>query len=617
MSDEAERLRLYGTIEAPTQWRLIECGPLCARFEAGNLRYILYDGVEMLRAVSYVVRDRDWGTLKPEITGLRVDGRADGFSIRYDATCAGADAMLRYAASIEGDRRRVVFRVDATPDGAFETNRCGFTVLHPIDGVAGRAVTVEHCDGAIEETVFPELIEPWQPFKDIRALTHRPEPHLAAECRMEGDAFEMEDQRNWSDASYKTYVRPLALPWPYRMPAGVTDRQSVSLTITDKRPSQGGMGLSTRAAPPAVVKLAPGAPDATRLPEIGLVVTPDEVGDALRHPNALKTVAPQSILCHYDPTAGHGSEALSAFASLQTVYPARYDLECVVAATGDLDDEMRAVAAMVRESGLELASVAVCPSVDRQSTPPGSAWPDCPPLEDVYRAARSAFPRLPLGGGMFSYFTELNRKRPPVDMLDFVTHATNPIVHAADDDHVMETLEALPHITRSARAIIGADRAYRLGPSSIGMRQNPYGSRTMDNPDRARLCMASDDPRQRGRFAAAWTAGYAARIAPAGIAQWVPCAFSGPRGLLDHGSGDLLPVGRVVAACAKHAGKPYAPYVSGDERKVLALGCMESDGPHILVANLTGDRIRLDCHGHHELEPFGVGLLHDGKLQHL
>ena len=29
-------------------------------------------------------------------------------------------------------------------------------------------------------------------------------------ARMEGDTFEMEDQRNWSDASYKTYVRPLA-----------------------------------------------------------------------------------------------------------------------------------------------------------------------------------------------------------------------------------------------------------------------------------------------------------------------------------------------------------------------------------------------------------------------
>ena len=35
--------------------------------------------------------------------------------------------------------------------------------------------------------------------------TYNPEIHI----------FEMEDQRNWTDASYKTCVRPLALPWPY------------------------------------------------------------------------------------------------------------------------------------------------------------------------------------------------------------------------------------------------------------------------------------------------------------------------------------------------------------------------------------------------------------------
>ena len=48
---------------------------------------------------------------------------------------------------------------------------------------------------------------------------------------MNGDVFEMEDQRNWSDASYKTYVRPLSLPWPYVMEQGVVNRQSVELSI--------------------------------------------------------------------------------------------------------------------------------------------------------------------------------------------------------------------------------------------------------------------------------------------------------------------------------------------------------------------------------------------------
>ncbi|RUT95498.1 hypothetical protein EOD10_40930, partial [Mesorhizobium sp. M7A.T.Ca.TU.009.01.3.2] len=148
-------------------------------------------------------------------------------------------------------------------------------------------------------------------------------------------------------------------------------------------------------------------------------------------------------------------------ARLANAHAAATTLECVVVCAGDLDAEMSGVADLVRQAGLKLSAIAVSPSVDRQSTPPGSTWPDCPPLEDVYAAARRAFPDIRLGGGMFSYFTELNRKRVPADQLDFITHCTCPIVHAADDLSIMQSLEALPFITRSARAMIFGAKPYR------------------------------------------------------------------------------------------------------------------------------------------------------------
>ncbi|MGA7815937.1 hypothetical protein, partial [Caballeronia sp.] len=40
---------------------------------------------------------------------------------------------------------------------------------------------------------------------------------------------------------------------------------------------------------------------------------------------------------------------------------------------------------------------------------------------------------------------------------------------------------------------------YSIGPVSIGMRQNPYGSRIMLNPKRERITMAGDDPRQHAQ----------------------------------------------------------------------------------------------------------------------
>ena len=89
----------------------------------------------------------------------------------------------------------------------------------------------------------------------------------------------------------------------------------------------------------------------------------------------------------------------------------------------------------------------------------------------------------------------------------------------ADDLSVMQSLEALPFITQSARAIYG-DKPYRIGPSTIAMRQNPYGSATKDNPELVRIAMANRDPRHDALFAAAWTVGYAARVAQAGLNSW-------------------------------------------------------------------------------------------------
>jgi len=67
----------------------------------------------------------------------------------------------------------------------------------------------------------------------------------------------------------------------------------------------------------------------------------------------------------------------------------------------------------VKQSGFVLAAIEVVPVGDLKSVLPGGPRPPAPPLEDLYSAARAAFPGVRLGGGMFSFFTELNRKRVP------------------------------------------------------------------------------------------------------------------------------------------------------------------------------------------------------------
>lgn len=590
----ADAFLLYGTHTVEAEPVRLSAGLLSADFVNGNLRTIRHSGTEVLRAIAYIVRDRDWGTYEPELTDLVINQGADTFSVGYTASCVGPDASrLSFRATIKGSASgELLFDVSALTDRDFETNRCGFCILHPIAGLAGSPVTVEHTDGSVVATKLPLLIDPWQPFRDLRAITHEVRPGVSAECRMEGDTFEMEDQRNWSDASYKTYVRPLALPWPYLLPAGQTVRQTVSLRIT----GDGTLPVVAASSEPVRVELGEAG---QRLPDIGVIIYPDEVEAALVNLPVLSTLGPQQLIFHYDPTRGHGLDALHSFARLAAAYPADTTLECVVACAGDLDAELSAVADMVRQAGLKLSAIAVSPSVDRQSTPPGSAWPDCPPLEDVYAAARHAFPDIRLGGGMFSYFTELNRKRVPADQLDFVTHCTCPIVHAADDLSVMQSLEALPLITASVRAIFGA-KPYRIGPSTIAMRQNPYGGATKANPGGQRIAMADRDPRHAGLFSAAWTIGYAARVAPAGLEVLTLSGFTGPFGVLAASGepvaeGSPRPIFQAIRGLCEMAGLAHVAAGTSDETRVLALAGRSASGKTVTwLANLTADDVPVD-----------------------
>lgn len=184
-----------------------------------------------------------------------------------------------------------------------------------------------------------------------------------------------------------------------------------------------------------------------------------------------------------------------------------------------------------------------------------------------------------LGGGMLSYFTELNRKRIPGELIDFVAHCTNPIVHAADDLSVMQTLEALPFITRSVRAIYG-DKPYRIGPSTIPMRQNPYGSRTMENPNGKRIAMANRDPRHNGKFAESFALAYAISVLNAGLDSLTLSALTGPFGLIADENepiafGNKRPLFNAVKALAQLAGKNFRLCQSSRPSDVLAMAVEE------------------------------------------
>jgi D-apionolactonase len=586
-------IALCGTEQPDAPGRILKAGPMQVEFDNGQLRYLKVNGVEVLRAIGFLVRDENWGTYAPKISGLKVDQRADGFSVSFHAVCSRKGQEIAYDARIEGTKEgNLEFDGVALPKTDFLTARTGFVVLHPLTGVAGHAVEVEHVDGRIVKDRFPEQVNPVQPFLNIRALTHEVMPGLKATVRMEGDTFEMEDHRNWTDASFKTYVRPLILPWPYTLKAGEKVSQSIKVTLTGKAAGKAGAGAA------AGVDIRLGAVTARKLPPLGLGMPAEEIPHSVARLDLLKLAAPGFLICHFDPRRKHGLRELYGYRLLCEQSGADCVLEVVVESVDGHKQELQRLAALVRQSGLKLAAIALCPVGDLKSVLPGGPRPPAPALEDLYAEARAAFPGIALGGGMFSFFTELNRKRPPAKLLDFVHNTTCPIVHAADDRSVMETLEALPYQVKTARSFIGKT-AYRIGPTAIGCRDNPHGATWTPNPDNVRICLTRLEPRQRALFGAAWTLGYIATFARTDIQTLAMGALTGPLGIVyrkdDHaqpgydglGGAPVFPAFHVFSGLARSSGQKLVAAESSDAARVQCLACAGKGGTTLWLANLT------------------------------
>jgi hypothetical protein len=418
----------------------------------------------------------------------------------------------RFRAEAAGEG--LVAEVEFTfPQGA-RVNRAGFTLLHPVRGVGGSDLTIRHPGGGETRTTFPALISPAQPAHGIAGMVHTV-GGVEVEIAMEGEVFEMEDQRNWSDASFKTYCRPLSLPFPYGIAPGETVRQRIVLTA---RP--GSLASGPGAETPPVV---------ARMPQVMLA---HEAGlSDLAALNGFPLVPVLLRLTPDTPEADLRAVAARAGTALEIVFD---DLSA-----------LRALIGRAKAAGLDPVRVAALPRAYLKSYQPDGPWPDGPTPAEALAPLRAGFPGAMVGGGSLTNFTELNRCRPDPTSVDFVTFGNTAIVHAADDLSVWQTLEALPDIFASA-ATIAQGKPLHLGLIAIGMRSNPYGAGVAPNPDGLRLPMAMDDPRQGTGFAAAYAVAVLARAAAAGVASLSPAMPGGPLGA----RGPLAEVIRAVAALA-------------------------------------------------------------------
>ena len=583
---QTRSMLLFGTDEPTPPVRHLVAGDLSVEIDRGNLRHVRWGGLEVIRGISFIVRDKQWGTYTPVIDELEVVERQGSFAVSYRATCASTDGAFVYNAKIEGGvGGHVLFRARGVSPAGFETNRTGFVVLHPLDGVVGRAVEIEHASGGRSRSRFPVLVDPGTPATDIRALRHEPRPGLRVTVRMEGEAFEMEDHRNWTDASFKTYVRPLALGYPYRIPAGEPVAQSVELTI------DGPVPVMAHDDAPAIVTLGD---EWGTAPRTGLFVESEAMAEAGEVAMLVADVGASFLTGRVDLRR---EDLLAQFTALQALARSMTTplaLEVVIPGVAPAF-ELAPLSTAIAASRQDIESILVVPARDLKSRatntlPNGEAAP-----EAILAAARAAFPSMTVGGGMTVPFPELNRNRPPGG-IDFVTHATQATMHDADDIAVMETIEALPHVIRSTRDFAG-DIPYRLGPATIGMPASASATSPVSNPTGSRICMAGDEPRQRSLFAAAFALGFFAVAAREGIDAVTFASPAGEFGLFDAETKQARPLALVVKRLASLASLRLikTTVLGGD--KVAAFAAAGPGGPVLWIANLTPEPVAIGVDG--------------------
>ncbi len=588
MTEEQKKIFRFGTTETPKAAQPVHAGNLTATIEAGALRALSVGGLELVRQIDFPIRDEDWASLPPNVLSETLEETEDGFryEIRFDVDDGALECCVVYQASAQG---WVLAEGEATAHRDFTTNRTGFTVLHPIEGFSGQPVSVRHASGGTADAVMPDLIKPSQPIKDIAGLRFDVDG-VSLDIAFDGDVFEMEDQRNWSDASYKTYSRPLVDPFAYVIKAGETQRQSIRVTMT---------GAPTQKGNTAGAALTFGAPSSQTVPQILLALQDGWLADEAQLQTLVHTGVKGFLL---RVTPENAADLLpTAKAHLQAT-AGQLDLEIVLDDDQPAAPQIAAVANACQSAGVTPAHVIALPAAFLASYQPSGAWPEGLSPEESFAAAKTAFPDAQIGAGMLTNFTELNRRRPDQCASDYIAHGNSATVHAADDTSVMQTLETLPQIFRSARSIAG-DQGYRVGLTAIGMRTNPYGDGTVPNPDQKRLTMAVWDPRVRGLLGASWLVGVLAATQDSGVEAIALGAPVGPFGVLssaqdvarpwfdDHSKAQVYPAFHVLRALSSAGDRlPLSGLPSG----LAGVAVQNGERRRFVVANLTGQSQTMD-----------------------
>ena len=591
MSQLPRRVLYYGKDEPLPEQVQLRAGPLSMIFEAGDLRYIRFGDHEILRRVYVAVRDHNWDTILPQLSNVQIEQEGDVFRIAYDVANKVGDVDFFWRGTITGDADgTVTFSMDGEARSTFRRNRIGFCVLHPMS-CAGVPCRIEKVDGTVEESAYPTSIapqylidgeiKPVAPFNNMQAVRYEVTAGVEAEVRFKGEIFEMEDQRNWTDASYKTYGTPLSQPFPVEVPIGTKISQRITLTLK----TQGESSAETRDTTVQPLTLEISSADTRPLPQIGLGVAshgePLNAGELER----LKLLNLSHLRVDIDLT--QPDYELTLRQATDEAKGLGVSLELALFLTDAAAEELQAFATVVERVKPLIGAYLVFHKTQASTS---ARWVDL---------ARRHLTGAKIGAGSNAYFTDLNRGRPPVDALDLVCYSINPQVHAFDNSSLIETLEAQA-VTVESTCQFTSELPIAVTPVTLLARFNPNATGPEPEPAPGEL-PTQVDVRQMSLFGAGWTLGSIKYLSESSASSVTYYETSGWRGVMETATGSPLPekfrslpgavfpLYHILADVGEFAGGEVLVSKSSDPLKVEGIALRKNGKTRTLLANLTSD----------------------------
>jgi hypothetical protein len=494
-----------------------------------------------------------------------------------------------------------------------EYARIGICLHHPLRECVGRPYSARTPQGTIAGEL-PTLIAPQRYEKGVYVPIFPSFDQLEIELvggvrvrfELEGDLWETEDHRNWTDSNFKTYSTPMALGYPHRLAKGDALAQRVAVSLS---------GVPKGEPERQRIELAVGEPVAA-FPAVGLCLAREgSLGDT--ELALLRELGPSHLRAEVRLDDG---DWLAELARAQSEC-GRVGCELELALhlrpedQGELDALAEALAA-----GPPVARVLVVMAHGETATPEETTPPEL--VQIARKALESAIPGVAFAGGTDLYFCELNRTRPQAAAMDGVFFPVMPQMHAFADLDLVENLESQDDTVVSARTL-AMGKPVVVSPVTLKGRFPYVAQSGREEAPAAGEVPDSVDSRQASPLGAAWTAGSLKYLAEAGAESVTYYETVGPRGVISDGSpnpefpaprGEPFPLFAVLAQATRWQGLDVLECSSTAPLRAVGLAVDDSSATNVLVTNLTPHRQEVTVRPPAgdprtlTLEPFGVRL---------